>query len=168
MPALCCRFTVTCVCRTQACSNRVNSTDPDLQCIRCQYSFNSSKPFCDNCPINGDCDQWYPWEHAHAQGSAVIGLSLCVTTCPSPPLMPAIPRLHTRWAVPKAGYWTSHPRAANMHRCPYDGACVQEGRQSNLKLWTQARRLGDFNESELTQYNDLQCSPGYTSNVCGR
>lgn len=74
-----------------------------------------------------------------------------------------------RWVTPVPGFWHSHPMSVQLHQCPLGkAACNYGNRTVNLTSWAQARRYTYFNESELYEYLDLQCSTGYTSNACGR
>ncbi|KAG2494757.1 hypothetical protein HYH03_007002 [Edaphochlamys debaryana] len=43
----------------KVCSNRVNTTDEDVQCVRCEFSYDPSRQLCDRCPENGDCNTWW-------------------------------------------------------------------------------------------------------------
>jgi hypothetical protein len=68
--------------------------------------------------------------------------------------------------VPVLGYWHSHARSSQVHRCRWSTAC--NFNESAVEAWQQAQRQEDGALLNNSDYLALLCNKGYEGNLCGK
>jgi hypothetical protein len=69
--------------------------------------------------------------------------------------------------VPLDGYWHSSPVFPMMHACPNAAACTGgDKRTTALVAYQKAIAVGNTTLN-ISLYNSMQCSEGYSGNLCG-
>jgi hypothetical protein len=73
--------------------------------------------------------------------------------------------------TPADGFWQSNPRSAQLLECPNPPACVRNSTAAAELAAASAalaggRRLLAADADELAAYQQLQCAPGFTGNLC--
>jgi hypothetical protein len=73
--------------------------------------------------------------------------------------------------TPADGFWQSNPRSAQLLECPNPPACARNSTAAAELAAASAalaggRRLLAADADELAAYQQLQCAPGFTGNLC--
>ncbi|KAI8467434.1 MAG: hypothetical protein J3K34DRAFT_523752 [Monoraphidium minutum] len=71
--------------------------------------------------------------------------------------------------IPDDGWWQSHPRSPQVHRCLLVDACNHSARAGEMQAWAAAHAAMTVAElaPSFREYTQMQCAKGYQGVLCG-